>query len=298
MHKWPAQRDIRTSPLVTRAELLATGVSRSAISRRVQRGALVIRHPGVYSYAPGNLSPEARWLAATLACSGVLGELSAAALYEVSRWPDETPHVLVARRHQPVEGIVIHHCLGLDRRDVTIARGIPVTTTARMFLDLGTALTPHQLAWVINEAAFRRRFNLQATLQAAARAAGHPGRGVLARALELYAAGSAGTKSRYEDAFLELVAVEPLVNTELHGYEVDFHWPDRKLVVEVDGNHTRPKDARNDAARDRTLRAAGYTVVRFTGAQVEQRPGEVLSRLAPLLPATRAPGAPVPLRSR
>ena len=65
------------------------------------------------------------------------------------------PHVLVPRRHRPVEGIVIHHCVGLDPRDVTVARGIPVTTVARMLVDLGAVLTAHQLCWVINEATFR-----------------------------------------------------------------------------------------------------------------------------------------------
>jgi hypothetical protein len=102
-----------------------------------------------------------------------------------------------------------------------------------------------------------------------ARANGHRGIGVLKRALALYAAGSAGTKSRYEDTFLAIAEPEPLVNMELLGYEVDFHWPEWRLVVEVDGRHTRPRDLRNDPARDRVLRADGWTVVRLTGAEVE-----------------------------
>ena len=191
--------------------------------------------------------------------------------------------MLVRRRHRPVEGIVTHHCIELDPRDVTVVRGIPVTTVARMLVDLGAVLTPHQLCWVINEAAFRGRFGLAATRRATARAHGHRGIGVLKRALALYAQGSAGTKSRYEDAFLTLAEPEPLVNMALLGYEVDFHWPQRQLVVEVDGNHGRPKDLRSDGGRDETLRGAGWTVLRFTGEQVERRPAEVVSRLAPLL---------------
>ena len=132
-----------------------------------------------------------------------------------------------------------------------------MTTVARMLVDLGAVLTPHQLCWVINEAAFRRKFDLAATRRAMERANGHRGIGVLKRALELYAMGSAGTKSRYEDAFLaRCTEREPLVNMELLGYEVDFHWPGWRLVVEVDGNHSRPRDLRNDPARDRVLEAA------------------------------------------
>ena len=146
---------------------------------------------------------------------------------------------------------------------------------------------------MLNEAAFRRLFNLDATLRAMERAGGHPGRGRAQAGTRALRAGSAGTRSRYEDVFLELVEDEPLVNMELLGYEVDFHWPDRRLVVEVDGNHTRPMDVRRDGARDRMLAAAGYTVVRLSGEEVE-----ALSRRAPPLRAIPSPGAPVPLRCR
>ena len=139
-----------------------------------------------------------------------------------------------------------------------------------MLVDLSASRTEHQVAYVINRAAYKHRFDLQATLRARARAKGHPGTGVLARAIELYLAGSAGTRSDLEDRFLELVRgfPIPLVNMEFLGYEVDFRWPDHRLAVEVDGNHTRPNDKRNDAGRDRVLRDAGYTVVRFTAPEL------------------------------
>jgi hypothetical protein len=225
----------------------------------------------VYSRGHGELSPEARVMAAVLACGpgAVAAELAGAELMRVSRWPVGTPCVLVPRRHRPIDGVEIRQCLALDPRDVTVVRGIPVTTVARLLVDLGAVLTPHQLCFVITEAAFRRKFDLEATRRAMARANGHHGIGVLMRALELYAAGSAGTKSRYEDAFLASCSLEPLVNMELLGYEVDFHWPQWRLVVEVDGNHSLPRDRRNDPARDRVLEAAGWTVVRFRGEEVE-----------------------------
>ena len=70
----------------------------------------------------------------------VLAHLSVAKLFRTSRFPDPIPHVIVTRRHRPIEGIVIHHCLGLDPRDVTVYRGIPVTTAARMLVDLSDVL--------------------------------------------------------------------------------------------------------------------------------------------------------------
>jgi putative AbiEi antitoxin of type IV toxin-antitoxin system/uncharacterized protein DUF559 len=88
----------------------------------------------------------------------------------------------------------------------------------------------------------------------------------LERALELHVRGCAGTKSDLEDEFLARVAgPEPLVNTRVAGVEADFHWRHRKLCVEVDRpGHLRPRTQREDAARDRRLRAAGFEVVRIS----------------------------------
>ena len=127
-----------------------------------------------------------------------------------------------------------------------------------MLVDLGVPLTAHQLCWVINETAFRGKFDLAATRRAMAagqRASGD--RRCSSGHSSSTPPGSAGTKSRYEDAFLAIAEPEPLVNMELLGFEVDFHWPEWRLVVEVDGRHTRPKDLHNDPARDRVLRAGG-----------------------------------------
>jgi hypothetical protein len=242
----------------------------------VARGALTRRYPGVYSYGRGELSPKAAWMAAVLACGdgAALAHLSVTELLRLSRWPTEDPHVIVPRRHKAVAGITIHQCLALDRRDLTVIHGIPCTTVARMLLDLSATHTEYQVAYVINRAVFHRCFDLGATLRARARANGHPGSGVLMRAIALYEAGSAGTRSALEDRFLELVAgfPVPLVNMEHLGYEVDFHWPQQRLVIEVDGNHTRPNDKRNDAGRDRTLRDAGYSVIRFTERELPSAP--------------------------
>ena len=42
---------------------------------------------------------------------------------------------------------------------------------------------------------------------------------------------------------------EPLVNARLNGEEADFHWPDRKLAVEVDGRTRRPNQRTAQEAR-------------------------------------------------
>jgi hypothetical protein len=280
---------IYSSPpgLTTTFELRANGLSHSAISKRVARGALYRRYPGVYSYGPGDLSDEAQAMAAVLAAGpgAVLAHLSVAKLFRTSRFPAPIPHVLVPRRHQPIAGIVVHECRCLDPLDVTVFRGVPVTTVARMLVDLSDVLTKFQLANVIYEAAYRNRFNLAATRRAMRRANGRHNLHVLEQAIELYLAGSAGTRSALEDAFLRLLqfagVTEPLVNMEVLGEEVDCRWPESMLVVEVDGpgHRNRPPALRDDARKDAKLRAAGYTVLRFTDVEIERRPEDVLARL-------------------
>jgi hypothetical protein len=113
---------------------------------------------------------------------------------------------------------------------------------------------------VIHEAAFRNRFSEHATRTAMQRAGGRALSNLQA-ALQAHASGSAGTRSDLEDQFLASVENEPLVNTKI---EVDFYWPDEKLVVEIDGpGHNRPRTKAEDEQRDRALEAAGLTVVRI-----------------------------------
>jgi hypothetical protein len=236
--------------LTTTDQLRASGLSYSAISRRVGRGAIVRRYPGVYSYGPGELSAEAQAMAAVLAAGegAFLSDLSVAALHRVSRFQAPIPHVLAPLRHRPIDGIILHSYRHLDPLDVTVFRGIPVTTVARMLVDLSDVLTKFQLANVIYEAAFRKRFDLGATRRAMQRANGRHNLHVLNAAIDLYLSGSAGTRSRLEDTFLSLLQfagiTEPLVNTHLEGEEIDCQWPQSMLVVEVDGpgHERRPEE--------------------------------------------------------
>jgi hypothetical protein len=271
--------------VIARAQLRAAGVSAGQAWKWVQRGVLHPLHPGVYAYGHPAVSQEGRWLAAVFAGGNgaALGRLHAPALMlDVRRFPLGEPAVLTPRRHRPVPGVEMHWCRNLDQRDVTTCNGIPVTSMARALVDLTDVLTAHQLTYVIKEAAYRKRLDLDATHRAMERGNGRRNLKALDRAIELYLTGSAGTKSPHEDAFLALVAdlPEPLVNTQLAGFEVDFLWPEAMLVVEIDGGgHGRPTARRKDATEDRVLRGAGYVVLRFTDRYLAREPAVVLARV-------------------
>jgi hypothetical protein len=256
--------------LVTISQLLGAGLGASGVSRRVDSGRLHRIHRGVYGLGHAAVSQEGRWLAAVLAAGegSALSHLGAAGLFQAwRRRPPATIDVVSPQKRRP-DGVRVHWCRHLDPRDVTVFRGIPVTTMARTLVDLTDDLTAEQLASVIHEAAFRNRFDLAATRAAMKRANGRRGLAVLERALTLHAGGSAGTRSDAEDSFLSLIraagAPEPTINTKVEDVEVDFHWPDDKLIVEVDGpGHRRPRTTLDDMKRDKLLAEAGWRVVRL-----------------------------------
>jgi hypothetical protein len=274
----------RQHGLVTVAQLLEAGLNHKAISRRVAAGRLHRVARGVYAVGHGGLSREGLLLVAVLGAGkgAALSRLAAAELWEVRRYRASLIDVVVPKWRPPKDGTRLHRARQLHPRDVTTHKNIPVTSIPRTLVDLSDVLTPHQLANVIHEAAYRGRYSLLATRDAIARANGRHNLDVLHQAIALHEHGSAGTKSRSEDHFLSLLQLagvpEPLVNTHIHGVEPDFHWPDARVAVEVDGpGHGRPRTQREDALKDQILKTAGYTVLRVT--DLEQRPDAVLAAL-------------------
>jgi predicted transcriptional regulator of viral defense system len=273
---WIAAVAERQHGLITVRQLLAV-LSSGAITQRAHRGALHRRHKGVYVVGQPRLSREGEWLAAALACGGALGFRSCGLLHGVSRFPERTLEVVTTRRVR-MEGVTVHTVRQLDPRDLTSHLGIPCTSIHRLLVDFTDEHTPHQVANVIHKAAFLGRYVEPAVRDAMERAKGRRKLGVLDRAIEMHRMGSAGTRSGAEDACLALVRTEPRVNMELLGFAVDFRWPEQRLVVEVDGaQHALRADA--DRARDRVLREAGWTVLRFSDREVYEQPSGVRALL-------------------
>ena len=79
----------RSHGVVTRAQLLAAGITRAEIKRRLRTGALLREHPGVYRVGHRAPSVEARYLAAVWACGdgAVLSGRAAAHLWGLIKGP-------------------------------------------------------------------------------------------------------------------------------------------------------------------------------------------------------------------
>jgi very-short-patch-repair endonuclease len=71
------------------------------------------------------------------------------------------------------------------------------------------------------------------------------------------------------------------VNAMGHHYSIDFAMPDIKLGIEVDGAlfHSTEEQIRTDTQRDQKLSQLGWTILRFTDKDIENRTRECIEEI-------------------
>ncbi len=283
--------------VVARRQLLALGLTQNALDGRLRTRRLVRMHRGVYAVGHRRLSREGFWMAAVLAVGegAVLSHRDAAALHDLRR-----PHarnavdVSTTSDARSTRAIDVHQTVALTAADATTRDGIPVTTVARTLVDLATVVNPQQLAAALSEAERHDVLDVHAIQAIMRRTWGRRGRGhaALTKVIAKHAEhGATITRSELEQLFLALVRNEdippPKTNAIVEGREVDAYWPQRRLVVELDGweFHKTRAAFEQDRAKRTELRALGYDVTEFTHHQLTERPPWVVSRLRLLLDA-------------
>ncbi len=283
---------------VSRRQLLAAGLSTGQIHRLIRTGWLLREHAGVYEVAYRSGVPLGRETAALLAArdGAVLSHASAAAVWgidAVAPDPDVVDLLVdtgVATRRA---GIRAHRTRNLAPTDRRIRQDLPVTSAARMLLDLAARFDDRVLERAFDQALILGAVTQGDVADVVDRAGGHHGRRAL-RELADDHLNTTVTRSEAEERLLELVRSaglpEPRVNVGLLGFEVDFWWPEADLVVEVDGYQFHSTRARfeRDRIRDAHLVAAGIAVLRVTWRRLERDQFAVLVEIAGAL-ARRTP---------
>jgi hypothetical protein len=196
-------------------------------------------------------------------------------------------HGVVARWQLLAAGLPVHVidtrlCVG---RLLALHRGVDLAATVR----------GRRLEQVIRRASRLRRFDLCEQQAVVARLPRHRGAPELAQLLVgLAGRGTTEMRSRLEVGFAQLCddhgLARPVVNGQVLGERVDFHWPGTTLVVETDGFefHATPTTFADDRRRDQKLTLAGFTVVRLTWDQVMHETGSTAAIVARLLLQCRA----------
>jgi very-short-patch-repair endonuclease len=267
-----AELATRQHGVVSRGQLHALGLGRSAIDHRVAAGRLHPLYPGVYAVGHRAVARRGRWMAAVLSCGpgAVLSHQSAAALWDLRRTTRSAVDVTApvrGRRRRP--GIVLHQVRRLHPDDHRYREGIPVTTVARTLLDLAETVPRAALERAWEQAERLHLLDIRDAEEACKRSPGRRGLKCLGRLL-LEAREAPATRSELERGFLDLCREAglppPRVNVVVAGLEVDMAWPAHRLVVELDGHaYHGTRDAfERDRVRDAALQLAGQRVLRIT----------------------------------
>jgi len=279
--------------IVTRAELNNLGVTDAAILRRVRNGRLRQLHRGVFAVGHVALSDHARWLAASRSVvEGVLTGQAAANTHRIRDRNVRAIEVLSPRAARARQGLQVRLSRSLPSRDIVTRFGIRVTSVERTIFELACTVDAESLAHVMYQAKYRRVFDEGRMREVMGRLRGRHEHSTVAAAFHLYVTGSAGARSRAERRLLKRMRAArlavPRLNTHVHtlegDIEVDFHWPDRRLCIELDGpHHDLPAQRRKDRERDKALREMGYRVVRIRVEEFDADGAGVVARIAELL---------------
>lgn len=280
----------RQHGVVTVAQLRSAGFGRDAIRRRCRTGWLRRLHRGVYLVGHAVAPELAVTMAACFACGpgSVVSHHSAARLWGLpilSGRPECVDISVVRRDPGNRPGIHIHRVRALRASEVRRVDGIPATAPGRTLVDLAACAPFDEVEVAFIDARSRGLLHERDLTLALQHSVGRPGAPQFRRLVEM-ARDSGLTRSEAERKLLALVRAAalpiPKVNVRVGRLEVDFLWPDQKVVVEVDGFafHAGWKAFERDRERDAGLTARGYVVLRVTWRQLVARREAVTARIA------------------
>lgn len=277
--------------VITRAEALALGVASATLTRRVAANYLVKVGRGLY-IQPGILASEETLLrAATRALGAVASHESAARLHGLHGLRSNQVTVSVPiRRSNKFEGVIVHQSTDLSEDEVVDIRGIPTADPVRTIIDLAAVLPLDKLAEIVDQAVRKRLTTYEAIsrrLEATARR-GKPGVVKLRSILEIRLGGPFVSDSTLETRLLSLLerAGLPRPITQFRAPwlkringRVDFAYRREQILIEADGYrwHGSPRAFQTDRYRDNVGQLAGWIVLRFTWADLTERPSYITS---------------------
>ena len=267
-----------------RRQLYALGMTDDAIAHRVAIGRYVIVETGVLAIAPAlDHDDWGRWMAATLTePDSVLSHESAAAAWGFWSLPRARERITRPGSGGPRRrgSVVVHRSSTLSGETEDL-QGIPITSVPRTLLDSTARSSRRALARSVREAVRLELTTITELGDALGLFRGRRGAGRLAMAVSRYVGlpverARSGAEIRALELLRDAGRPMPRLNVRIAGEEADLSWPDRRLIVEIDGGPFH-LDVGEDARKERRWREAGWEVRRIAADAVYERQGAFLA---------------------
>lgn len=287
------------------ADVLAAGVTEGQLRAAVRSGAMVrVRHGVVAVAAEGagtslaheeTLDDKRRrhrhLVAAAVAAAGPDARVSHGSAGILHELPSLRPGVLPARpilavpSHGRIRSGIHARIASIPAEDLAVVDGLPCTGLARTALDISRFRPLHESLVVMDAVAARA--GISALRSSLDRMTGTYGMKGLAKAIALADPRSESPLESASRGYLHEVTLPiPELQAWICGadgrhYRVDFLWRDQRVIGEADGwaKYTGLADLREEKRREDSLRAAGFTVVRWTSDELWRTPDVVMTRL-------------------
>ncbi|MEN8040599.1 MAG: type IV toxin-antitoxin system AbiEi family antitoxin domain-containing protein [Actinomycetota bacterium] len=285
--------------LIHRRDLRDSGISDAAIQRRLCKGLLVRRRPGVYAYAGTPEFARQRILADILSIDSdaLLSHNSAAHEWKLISMSPRVPHVVVRRwNREHRSSCLVHESLDLIPADRSAVDGLPITSAVRTVVDLG-ATSPWLVERALGTGLRLELFTVEQVQKFVKRVArrGRRGVGVIRPLLDLHNSIQGRTESVLEDRFLRVLfeseielpelQFEVFDNAGLFVCRADFAYPRRGVLIELDGRsyHSDSVAFQRDRDKQNRTQELGWTTLRFTWDDVHRRPDHVAATVLAVL---------------
>ena len=184
-------------------------------------------------------------------------------------------------QRSPGRGVIVHR-RPLDDIRVVVRRGVPSTDPLRTVVDLAARGDEALVVGALDRGIANGLYTASAVGAELQRRSGKgvPGvallRGVLGRRLDAEGERTSALESAMDRLLVRLGLLMPVRQYRVPGtrYRLDYAWPTFRLTVEIDGyaDHAGLDAFRYDRERQNALVLAGWTVLRFTWADVRDRP--------------------------
>ena len=283
--------------LLTTRQLRDGGITKGAQAGLVCAGILVRRQRGVMALAGATESWEQRLLAAILApgAVAVASHRAALRLWGLRRRFSGVEIAVAAPADRRLPDVTTHRSVDLWLEDVVLCDGVPTTSLPRTLCDAGLIFPAHEVQRLVDHAVAEGLVKLRELCAFRERVGEHGRTGVvkLEAAIDRLPASWERLESGPEIALTRVLhnagLPAPVVQyglvVEGLRLRIDLAYPASKLAIEYDGVdvHTRVDRFVSDRRRQNALTAAGWRVVRVTGADLRDRPHVVVANVRALL---------------